>query len=344
MKVIFVETFEKWVRTAGLLCLLTLFALPAHAWWMCRYIVTSENAALFGYSSEEHDYVPVQFAKQGDTLYLLNEKGRLAVQKVNWDWVAYKWGKSYDPLYVNADEVQFAGFANPGNSPYLDDVELPSIPLQILPSIPRVSNKWPIIAAFIFSILFWIVYSKEKDGRVNLWWLFAIQSLLLICLFIYYFFTGSNILYHWFIDEVGGFVRSTLGQLAFALVAVTASLGSFLVIGEIAERYDLEVMFLIGYIAILLYFPVGFVMDLFTGFPYRYSNYFFFYALGLQVVILLIKIIKKPEAIGHYAISLAMFLLSVLPVLLVVVDFLFTWLLGFGWLGALRQIMEEGFW
>ena len=71
MKVNFVETFEKWVRTAGLLCLLTLFALPAHAWWMCRYIVTSENAALFGYSSEEHDYVPVQFAKQGDTLYLL---------------------------------------------------------------------------------------------------------------------------------------------------------------------------------------------------------------------------------------------------------------------------------
>lgn len=339
------SAFEKWIRVAGLLCLLTLFSLPAHAWWMCRYTVTSENAALFGYSSDEHDYVPVQFVKQGDTLYLIDERGKLAVQKVNGEWVEYKseFGH-YNPLYVNADEVQFAGFANPGNSPYLDDVELPGVPLQILPSTLRVSNKWPIIAAFILSLVFWILYFKKEDGKVNFWWIFAIQSLLLICLFIYYFLTGSTILYHWFIDDVGGFVRSTLGGLAFALVAVTAALGSFFVIGDISEKYDLGVMFFIGFGTILLYFPVSFIMNIFTDFPYRYANYFFSYAMALQMVVLLVKILKKPKAIGYYAISLALFLLSVFPVLLVVVDFLFTWLLGMGWLGALRQIMEEGFW
>lgn len=337
---------EMMKKTLGLFCLITLFTSPAHAWWMCRYTVLPEQIALFGYSLEEHQYVPIMFANKGDTLYLLREKdGELAVQKLNGEWIEYETKNgNYSPLYVNVGEVQFDGFANPGNSPYLDDVELLSIPFQLFPSIPNTPKKWPIIVAFLLSILFWCMGFFFRENKPLVWSYFTVHLLLCVILFIHYYMSGQELTYHWFIDDVGGFVRSTLGELAFALVAITTIAGAVMVSYRISEEYNLDTFHLFGYLAAVLYFLVYFVLDLFSNFSNRYSNYFFFALMGLQIVILIIKIIKNPKKTGCLLLSFTTLLTAIIPIVYVILDFFVVWLLGMGWVGAFQTILEEGFW
>ena len=149
---------------------------------------------------------------------------------------------------------------------------------------------------------------------------------------------------HWFIDNAGGFVRSKLGELLLTAVAVTAVAGPYCVIFKITEQYDLRMMFVIGYGSVVLFFPVYFVLDFFATFPCRYSTYFIFYSLAVQMFVLLVQIVRKPESIGYYLSCLGMYLLAIVPVVYMVLDIFMVWLKGLGWVGNIQQIMEEGFW
>ena len=153
---------EKLMRAIGLLCLTIQFALPAQALWMKQYIVTKNHTPLY-YTDT------IAYLNEGDTLYgnMRRHTRSFAVVKINNEWVDFQNKNGYTELYVHKDSIRFVGIKNPGNSPYLDDLDFLVYP-SFLVRTHHANSRWPLIAAFILMIVFWALGFIPNDD-VILW-------------------------------------------------------------------------------------------------------------------------------------------------------------------------------
>lgn len=264
----------------------------------------------------------------------------VSIYKVNDKWIACKNGRKYVPGLVYKLILKYEGVVEAGNSPYLDDPDLFLSMLNISKFIPRTNSKLPVYFAIVLALLLLGLSSTDSSGGM----IIKIILLILLCLCIITHFLGYKGNTHWFTEDVGGLIRSTLAESAFLAIVIITIGSSLTILNNASEKGGFPTSFLVGMGSFVIVLPVYFILWIITDFPIRNTNYFLLFAQGLQLVILLWNCITKHGNIFWLLICFCLYPITVISCFLIAKEYIYVWTMGQSVILNIFTLISKGFW
>lgn len=171
--------------------------------------------------------------------------------------------------------------------------------------------------------------------------------LVYVFVFIHYYCNSFQLLSsssQWYTEQVGGLIRSLIGELSFTFLTGYVVIGSYIAICGISASGGVETYFNAGVASVLFFIPVNFVIQMVTDFSNRYSNYYLMCTAILQMLLLLLKFIRERGNLRYCFIAMAVYLLALIPCINILLDFLFMWLKGKVAIFQFKTLFEKGLW
>lgn len=317
--------------------------LKSNAESIHKYCVKLDSTWVIDVFDAECHFNFVKKVYKGDIVYGIppaEDDVYIKVVKINDEWLKYKRGNNskYIPGELTVFFADDLGTCYPGANPYMDDQEF-VLSSSLFEAVPKHKDKWPVYLALIFAIVLVVLDIKETSLLARL-----LVMLFLDCCIIYHYFgyMGGNT--NWFVEDVGGLIRSTLAEGAFLLVALITIGNALALLHEVTEKGNFRTDFAIGIGGFVLLIPVYFVLWIFTSFPVRYTGYFLVATQIIQIGRLVLSCISNNGNILWLIPCVLIYPPAVLACFLISKGYINVWVMGQSMILNIANLWQQGLW
>lgn len=248
--------------------------------------------------------------------------------------------KEYEAGKMFFHDVSYVGMEDDDSSLHSDYI-ISSLSKFNLPKyIPKTTSKLPVYLAILLALA--LLKYGAADSNERVFGKAVLLLLLCFCILIHFFgYTGNT---HWFTEDVGGLIRSTLAEGLYLLVVIITVGSSLSLLSEASEQGGFPTSFLIGFGSFVIAIPVYFVLWIFTDAPIRNTIYFLLFAQGIQLLVLLKNCISYRGNILHLLLCIITYPVAAISCFIIVKDYIFLWLMGQCVALNVFTLITKGFW
>lgn len=317
--------------------------LKSNAESIHKYSVKMDSTWVIDVYDAECHFNFVKKVYKGDIVYGIpptEDDVYIKVVKINDEWLKYKRGTNskYIPGELTVFFADDLGTCYPGANPYMDDQEF-VLSSSLFEAIPKHKDKWPVYLALILAIIL-VVFDINKTSLI----VRLLVMFFLDCCIIYHYFgyVGGNT--NWFVEDIGGLIRSTLAEGTFLLVALITIGNALALLHEVTEKGNFRTDFAIGIGGFVLLIPAYFVLWIFTSFPVRYAGYFLIVTQIVQIGKLVIRCISNNGNVLWLIPCVLIYPPAVLASFLISKGYINVWVMGQSTILNIANLWQQGLW
>ncbi len=194
--------------------------------------------------------------------------GQIEVVKLNSEWSHLKSvynGKKHVTEDFDSRLATDIGVSSQGISPNMDDKDLPISHIDSW--IPPHNSKFLVYLALFLLFLLYHMQGNDADYLAKL----TVLCILSLVIIVYFRgWHGPNVC--WFLEDVGGVIRSAMAESFFVGFTYFFIVIGLNVLTDASKEGGFPTTFLIGIGGYVSLLPVYFILWIFTKFPVRYTG------------------------------------------------------------------------